>query len=127
VSTVLERRLAKVEAIVMPQPERNCTILFEPKADASDDQKAQYRELFAEAHAAGNRILVVRTEDPPSRPIEEDGYTIYGSAFEAELAMLAGQRSEKGRSDKLADVLASLSGNLLGPVKDPSKEVGFAY
>lgn len=117
-STILKRRLAKIEAIVMPPPERSCTILFEPNAGASDDQKSQYRTLFAEAQAAGNRIMVVRTEDPPSRPMEEAGYTIYGSALEAELAMLASQRSEKGRGDKLADVLASLSGNVLLPGND---------
>lgn len=119
--SMLHRRIAKIESVVMPKPERGCTMLFEPKAGASDDQGAQYRALFAEAKAAGNRILVVRTENPLPWPIEEIGCTVYGSAFEAGLAMLAGQRSEQGNGSRLADVLAGLTGKVLGIVNSPPK------
>ena len=61
---------------------------------------------------------------PKPRSVEvQIGHHVRGGhgRFDAWLAVMASQKSQQGRADRLADVLASLKGTTFGVVADPDE------
>jgi hypothetical protein len=115
-STILRRRLERIEAAVMPQPEQAFAVLFEPGADATANDSQAHQDSLQAARASGARVVIVRTVNAPLRPIDECGCLIVGSELEAQLAVLAGKRSERNNKSRLADVLEDLPGTVMGTI-----------
>lgn len=117
VSQSLLRRLARLEAALNPGPEQGFTVLIEPDSGATDREWLSHHKGIAVAFARGDRIGVVRS--PGNSCDEESGVEYFENEIEAGIAVLASQKSQQGRANRLADVLAFLKGNVLGVVADP--------
>lgn len=117
-STALKRRLARIEAAALPPPAKKIRILSEPPADASEEDRTRYARELAEAKAECDQVIIV-SAGTQLRPFEENGCLIVGTEFEAQLAVLAGQRSERGNASRLQDLLEDLPGTVMGAAKNP--------
>lgn len=118
-SAVLQRRLARLEAALKPTPEQGFTVLIEPGFEAPGTEWQAHRQAVDAAWLRGDRIGVVRSPDSVDHDQLEAGVEYFENEFHAYLAVMASQKSQQGRANRLADVLASLSGNVLGVVNDP--------
>lgn len=112
-STLLKRRLEKIEAAVMPKPLVDVVILIDPGADASAEDRGAFEHGIESAIANRQRVVVVLRKKTDAQ-IERNGVEYADTETEAQMIALAIQPSAQGRADKLADVLADLSGNVLG-------------
>lgn len=117
-TSVLHRRLARIEAALKLPPEQGFTILLEPSFEASDAEWQAHRQAIDAAWLRGDRVGVVRSPDSVERDWLEAGVEYFENELHAWLAVLASQKSQQGRANRLADVLASLKGNVLGVVED---------
>lgn len=105
---------------MMPPAERGFLVLQWPGADASSDAIRKCQNAIDEALARGDRVCVIwpfGADDSPMQP----GVEYFESRVHADLAVLASERSTRGNANRLADVLASLSGNVIGVVADPNE------
>jgi hypothetical protein len=118
-TTVLHRRLARLEAALKVPPEQGFTILIEPSFEAPGAEWQAHRQAIDAAWLRGDRVGVVRSPDSVDHDQPEAGVEYFDTELHAWLAVLASQKSEQGRANRLADVLASLNGNVLGVVLDP--------
>lgn len=118
-TTVLHRRLARLEAALKVQPEQGFTILIEPSFEASGAEWQAHRKAIDAAWLRGDRVGVVRSPDSVDHDQPEAGVEYFDTELHAWLAVLASQKSQHGRANRLADVLASLSGNVMGVVANP--------
>lgn len=118
-SSALHRRLARLEAALMPAPEQGFTVLIEPDLEARGAEWQAHRQAIDAAWLRGDRVGVVRSPDSVDHDQPEVGIEYFETEFHAWLAVLAGQKSQKGNANRLADVLASLNSNVLGVVADP--------
>ena len=116
-TSVLHRRLARIEAALKPAPEQGFTVLIEPDIEAPAAEWQLHHQAIEDARARGDRIGVVRS--PGSSCDEEAGVEYFENEIDAGIAVLASQKSQQGKANRLADVLASLKGNLLGVVANP--------
>lgn len=101
---------------MMPPAERGFLVLQWPGADASSDAIRKCQKAIDEALARGDRVGVIwpfGAGDSPMQP----GVDYFESRVHAGLAVLASERSSRGSANRLADVLASLSGNVFGVVE----------
>lgn len=114
-TSVLRRRLARIEAELRAAPEQAFTILVEP--DAIEWQA--HREAISTSLLRGDRIGVVRSPDSVDQDQQEVGVEYFDNEIHAWLAVMASQKSQQGRANRLADVLASLNGAVHGVVIDP--------
>jgi len=124
-TTVLNRRLARIEAALKVPPEQGFTILIEPGFEAPGAEWQAHRQAIDAAWLRGDRVGVVRSPDSVDHDQPEAGVEYFENELHAWLAVLASQKSEQGKTNRLADVLASLKGNVMGVVADPieSEEV----
>jgi len=114
-SAYLERRISRLEGEVLPKPELTVTVLIEPSPDADVKTIAAYLDKLAQSKGSHGRVIVVQFFDSARLERENlDGVTYVRHEWEAQLLLLAGQRSERGNVDRLGDVLKGLSGNVLG-------------
>ncbi|KXB29265.1 hypothetical protein AT959_14920 [Dechloromonas denitrificans] len=102
-----------------PAPEQGFTVLLEPDLEAPGAEWQAHRQAIKAAWLRGDRVGVVRSPDCVDQDQPEAGVEYFETEFHAWLAVLAGQRSKHGKANRLADVLASLRGNVLGVVAVP--------
>jgi len=118
-TNVLHRRMARLEAALRVPPEQGFTILIEPSFEAPGDEWQAYRQAIDAACLRGDRVGVVRSPDSVEHDQPEASVEYFENELHAWLAVLASQKSQQGRANRLADVLASLSGKVMGVVADP--------
>jgi hypothetical protein len=118
-TSLLHRRLARIEAALKVPPEQGFTILLEPSFEAHGAEWQAHRQAINTAWLRGDRVGVVRSPDSADHDQPEAGIEYFENELHAWLAVLASQKSQQGRANRLADVLASLSGTTLGVVTDP--------
>lgn len=118
-TNTLHRRLARLEAALKPTPEQGFTVLIEPDFEASGVEWLAHRQAIKAARGRGDRVGVVRSPDSVDHDQPEADIEHFDTEFEAWLAVMASLRSEKGKANRLADVLDSLPGNVFGVVADP--------
>lgn len=111
--TILKRRLEKIETAIMPKPPVSIAILIEPAAEASVEDRAAFEQGIESALADGRRVIVVASSRPDVLIGRRD-VEYARSESEAQMIALAAQPSEQCLANKLADLLAGLSGNVLG-------------
>lgn len=112
-STYLAKRIKRAEAAVLPPPAKRIAMLTEPLGGASEADRSKYASELAEAKAEGDLVIVLAALRP-LRPYEENGCLMVGTEAEGQLAMLDAMPSEQGNQNALADLLASLNGNIMG-------------
>ena len=120
-STSLIRRMARLEAALMPAPEQGFTVQIEPDFEAPGTEWQAHRQAIEAARLRGDRVGIVRSPDSVDHDQAEAGVEYFDTEFHAWLAVMASQKSQQGRADRLADVLASLNGTTLGVVADPDE------
>ena len=110
-SAMLKRRIKQAEEAIMPKPAQIVVILLDPGAEASADDRASFNQRIDSAIGNGQRVVIV---DGSTNRDERAGVEYVDSEFEAQLIALATQPSEEGGKSRLSDMLAGLSGNVLG-------------
>lgn len=118
-TSVLRRRLARIEAELRAAPGQAFTILVEPEHEATAIEWQAHREAISTSQLRGDRIGVVRSPDSVDQDQQEVGVEYFDNEIHAWLAMMVSQKSQQGRANRLADVLASLNGAVHGVVTDP--------
>lgn len=118
----LLRRMARLEAALKPKPEQDFVVLIEPDVEAPAAEWEAHRQAIEEARLRGDRVGIVRAPGNTDHDQGEAGIEYFETEFHAWLAVMAGQKSQQGRSNRLADVLASLNGNVLGVAIDCPEE-----
>ncbi|MBK7674385.1 MAG: hypothetical protein IPJ27_06215 [Candidatus Accumulibacter sp.] len=114
--SALERRLARLEDVLLPKPWQPVCMLSEPASDALTEEWADYQRQVEAAKARGDFVIVVAPMKPTDRPRTEKGVTYCGTELDA-LALNASMLpSRRGNESLLGDVMKSLSGNVLSPV-----------
>lgn len=117
----IERRLQKIEAVVMPKPHEEIVGLIEPKDDASADDLTAYAVELAAAKASGAKIVVVREGAIYGRRQQDpDGIEYVRTEAEALMFWCGAMPSKRGNANLLADVLRDCSGRGLEPVRLPA-------
>lgn len=117
-TSALHRRLARIEAELKPAPEHGFTVLIEPGFEASGAEWQAHHEAINAAWLRGDRVGVVRSPDSVDQDQPEAGVEYFENEIHAWLAVMGSQKSKHGRPNRLADVLAALSGNVQGVVLD---------
>jgi len=118
-TSVLHRRLARIESALKPAPEQGFTVLIEPDIEAPAAEWQLHHQAIEDARARGDRIGVVRSSGCGDTDQIEPGIEYFENEIDAGIAVLASQKSQQGKANRLADVLASLKGNVLGVVANP--------
>ncbi len=101
------RRLAKLEATVMPKPQKPLLILFQPSDDDPAAWAAHEADM-AEAQERDERFCVVRSPGVNRGPVE--GVQYFDSDLEAELAALGPEGVHELRDSVLGDIFGVASG-----------------
>jgi hypothetical protein len=112
----LERRLARLEDVLLPKPRQPVCMLSEPASDAPAEEWAEYRQQVEAAKARGDFVAVVSPVRHGGRPHYDKGVTYYASDFEARLVEASMLPSERSNDSLLIDVLKDAMGNVVGPV-----------
>ena len=121
-SSVLHRRMARLEAALMPRLEQLRDIRLLAQPDDNDPPEAWVRhsaELASIKQSGGMAIVLVAMRPKQGLPIDGKSVRYVGNETEAQILALSLQPSEIGDRSQLDDVLAGLSGNALGVVADP--------
>jgi len=113
--SALQRRLARLEDVLLPKPRPTVCLLSEPASDAPAEAWAEYRQQIDEATARGDFLILLVPMKPTDRPRTEKGVTYCGSKFEAQLAAASMHPSRRGNKSLLSDVLEDLHGNVFEP------------
>ena len=116
--SALQRRLARLEDVLLPKPRPSVCMLSEPASDAPAETWAEYRRQVDEAKARGDFVAIVSSVRQADRPHCEKGVTYFASEFEARLVEASRLPSERGNGSLLADVLKDATGNVIGPKPD---------
>ena len=115
-SAALQRRLHKLEEVLLPKPRQPVCMLCEPASDASAEEWAEYRRRVDEAEARGEFLILLVPMKPTESPRTEKGVTYCGTELDA-LALKASMLpSLRGNKSALDDVIKSLPGNVFRPV-----------
>lgn len=115
----IERRLQKIEAVVMPKPAEAITVLVEPNEGAAAEDVAAYAMDLASAKASGVRTIVVR-EGVRHGQRYQDGIEYVPTLVHAGLIVASLMPSERGNASQLCDWLQDVSGTGFEPVKLPA-------
>ena len=118
----IEKRIAKLEAELLPKEMPKLRILFEPGTDADADKWAAYNADLEDARRMREQVIVVCACYKPNRQ-PRPGMRYVEKEWQAQLAMLASKPSECGNKDRLCDLIKSLPGNVLGVAKATVEEV----
>lgn len=121
-SALLHRRMARLEAALKPNPEQVFTVLIEPDTEATDTEWQEHRQAIQAARLRGDRVGIVQSSGSVDHDQSEPGVEYFENEFHAWLAVTASQKSQQGRANRLADVLASTNGNVLGIVDEPFED-----
>jgi hypothetical protein len=113
--SALQRRLARLEDVLLPKPRPTVCLLSEPASDAPAEAWAEHRQQIDEATARGDFLILLVPMKPTDRPRTEKGVTYCGSKFEAQLAAASMHPSRRGNKSLLSDVLEDLHGNVFEP------------
>lgn len=119
----IDRLKVELDAL-KPKPESKVTVLIEPGPDEDTETIAAYLDKLALAKRGNDRLIVVQFMD--GARLERgtvDGVTYVRNEWEAQMAALADQRSERGNVNRLDDVLKGLSGNVMGAVANPPPDI----
>ena len=112
----LERRLVRLEDVLLPKPRLSVCMLREPASDAPAEKWAEYRRRVDEAEARGDFLILLVPMKPTESARTEKGVTYCGTELDA-LALKASMLpSNLGNKSALDDVMMSLSGTVFGPV-----------
>jgi hypothetical protein len=114
--SVLQRRLARMEDVLLPKPRPPICMLSEPASNAPAETWAEYRRQVDEAKARGDFVIVVVPMKPCEGRRTDKGVTYCASEFEAQLAAASMLPSILGNQSLLSDMVKSLPGNVIGPV-----------
>ena len=117
IRAVLQRRLTRLENVLLPKPQRRVSMFCEPADDAPGEDWAAYEAQVDEAKARGDFVILLVPMKQTDRPRSKKGVTYCGSQFEAQLAAASMHPSKLGNKSALDDVLKSLPGNVIGPVR----------
>lgn len=118
-STNMRRQLERLQADLdglKPKPLRPVRLIARPGPDATEEQRKAYAEALAWSRAQGGpgvNLVILTPLEPTKREIVNSVMYI-GNEVEAHLTVLALQPSESGNATRLDDVMAGLSGNVLG-------------
>lgn len=116
--SMIKRRLSKIEAAIEPPKPAKVEILVEPLVSDPDEVWKRHQKELAQLVISSDRVIVVSKLAKDRHP--ESGKVCYvENEVEAQMLALSLQPSEQGRANHLADVLASLNGNVIGVVADP--------
>ena len=116
----LSRRLAKIEATLIPAPTRPVVLLAAPPEWANEAMISQYREELAAARQKRATIVIVAEHGD----VFEPGCKIVRTHLDGIAEVLAASPSTEGRGSALDDALANLGGNVIKPgVADGLKEI----
>ncbi|MCM8594868.1 hypothetical protein [Accumulibacter sp.] len=115
-SAALQRRLARLEDVLLPKPRQPVCMLCEPASDAPAEEWAEYRRQVDEANARGDFLILLVPMKPTESPRTENGVTYCGTELDA-LALKASMLPSKlGNKSALDDVMKSLPGNVFKPL-----------
>ena len=104
--STLERRLARLEDVLLPKPRLSVCMLSEPPSDAPAEKWAEYRRQVDEAKARGDFLILLVPMKPTKSPRTEKGVTYCDTELDAlalEASMLpvqAWQQERAGRCDE---------------------------
>jgi hypothetical protein len=118
----LERRLARIEKALQPQPPQPFCLLVEPLTDESPEAFDVHRQQIEEAKARGDFVAIVSSAGPGGRPPGDKGVTYYPNEFEARLVEASRLPSRLGNKSLLDDVFKSAMGKVWGPVVSAEEE-----
>jgi hypothetical protein len=125
-NTVIGKRIAKLEAALLPKQEVRVHVLLEPGPSADAETIATYLNQLAQAKRSDDRVIVVQFVGGTRLARENrDGVTYVRHGWEAQMHVLVGQPSEHGNFNRLDDLLKSLPGTVLGTVANPPRDVHF--
>jgi len=114
--SALQRRLARLEDVLLPTPRPPVCLLSEPASDAPAEAWAEYRRQVDEATARGDFLILLVPMKPTDRPRTEKGVTYCGTELDALALKASILPSRLGNESLLDDVMKSLSGNVIRPV-----------
>ena len=110
--STLERRLARLEDVLLTPPVRAFCLLAEPLTDATAETWDDHRQQIEEAKARGDFVAVVSPVRQGDRPHYDKGVTYFASEFEARLVEASMLPSERGNGSLLADAMKDAMGNV---------------
>ena len=117
--SALERRLTRLEEVLLPKPRPPICMLSEPASDAPAEAWAEYRLQVDEAKARGDFLSLLVPMKPAERPRTEKGVTYCGTELDALLVKTSMLPSKLGNKSLLDDVMKNLSGKVIRPVANP--------
>jgi hypothetical protein len=118
----IEKRIARLEGELLPKKLPKLRIIYEPLRDADAGKWAAYNAEMKDAQRMDEQAIVVCAYYKPGRE-NLPGMCFVNAKWEADLAILASQPSERGNKDALDDLLKSLGGNVLGVAKNPKPDI----
>jgi hypothetical protein len=110
----MEKRLARAEELLLPKELPKMRILFEPGPDADAETLATHGADLADAQSKGEQVILICAGKPRKNL---PGMRWVNHKWEADLAVLASQPSERGNKSLLDDVFQDMPGNVLGVSK----------
>ncbi|MBK7463979.1 MAG: hypothetical protein IPJ50_15440 [Betaproteobacteria bacterium] len=120
--SILERRLAKIEAQLQTSSKlMDIRLLGEPSFDATPEQWEKHRLDLIEAEATSDLVILLSPMKPyrqRERPCSAK-IKYVDTKEEGQMLALSLQPSELGNKNRLDDVIQGLSGNVLGIVEKP--------
>jgi len=116
---VLERRLKKLEDVLLPKPRPPVCMLSEPASDAPAAAWAEYRRQVDQAKARRDFLILLVPMKPAESPRSEKGVTYCDKELDALALKTSMLPSELGNKSLLDDVMKNLSGNVIRPVANP--------
>ena len=111
--SALERRLARLEDVLLPKPQQPVCMLTEPASDSPVEEWAEYRQQVEAAEARGDFVIVVAPMKPSERRRTEKGVTYCASELDAFLLEASRLPSARGDDSLLVDVLKDAMGNTI--------------
>lgn len=113
--TALHRRLKRIEAEVTGTDRTGAAIVLTAPAEKATAQAwAQHKQEVAKARGTHGRIIVISDLHNRRQPAGR-GVVYVPTELDAALEMATCTPSEHGNRDQLTDILAGLSGKVLGP------------
>lgn len=114
-TALLRRRIERIEAAVYGAASTGAAIvLTAPAENATAEAWAQHKQELAKAKGTYGRIIVISDQHNRRQPAGR-GVVYVPTELDAALEMATCTPSEHGNRDQLADILAGLSGKVLGP------------
>ncbi len=114
--SALERRLARLEDVLLPKPRQPVCMLTEPASAALTEEWADYQRQVEAAKARGDFVIVVAPMKPCEGRRTDKGVTYCASELDASLLQASMLPSARGNDSLLVDVLKDAMGNVVGPV-----------